>query len=607
MFDLPFTLSSLKTVYREGGRPQDIVEEVYRRIAAVGDPGIFIHLLDKQAVLRAAEELGSFNETRPLWGIPFVVKDNMDAAGAPTTAACPAFEYLAEKDAFVVDRLRKAGALLIGKTNLDQFATGLVGVRSPYQPPKNSVDPDIVPGGSSAGSAVAVGHGIVSFSLGTDTAGSGRVPAALNNIVGLKPTLGALSATGVVPACRTLDTISIFALTVDDAYSVFQFAAAYDDADAYSREIAAPDLSAAPSRLRIGIPDAGSIEFFGDAVQEASFRDTVALLASEGAEVVEIDFTPFYDVAHMLYEGAWVAERHAVIQDLMRDDPEAVHPVTRQVVGAALNLSATDAFRGIYRLKELARKTEPVLAGLDILCVPTMPTFYSVADLEADPIGPNSRNGTYTNFVNLLDMCALAVAVSPRSDGRPGNVTLLAPAGRDALLASVGSRLEQLAPHSLGATGWMLPEPCVRQAAPGAGEIAIAVCGAHMSGMALNGELTSRGGRFLQGAETSDAYALYALAGGPPKRPGLVRGKPGSGQHIELEIWALPESAVGGFLAGIPAPLGLGTIDLADGASVTGFICEGAGIEGAEDISRLRSWRNYVAEAAANQPVAAAE
>uniref|UniRef100_UPI003D0A314A allophanate hydrolase n=1 Tax=Roseibium sp. TaxID=1936156 RepID=UPI003D0A314A len=459
MFELPFTLSSLQAAYETGTTPADIVEEVYRRIDGVSDPGIFICLFDKAEVLEAARALGNYDPAKPLWGIPFVIKDNIDVAGKPTTAACPAFEYVAEEDAFVVARLKAAGALAIGKTNLDQFATGLVGVRSPYQPPKNSVDPDIVPGGSSSGSAVAVGHGIVSFSLGTDTAGSGRVPGALNNIVGLKPTLGALSASGVVPACRTLDTISIFALTVEDAYTAYKAAAGYDEDDAYSRRVTVPALQPAPEKPRIGIPDTGSIVFCGDTVQEKSFADTVALLKSTGAEIVEVDFTPFYDVAHMLYEGAWVAERHTVIEELMRDNPEAVHPVTRKVVGSALSLTATDAFRGFYRLKELTRKTEPVLAGLDLLCVPTMPTFYSVADLEADPIGPNSRNGTYTNFVNLLDMCGLAVPVAPRADGRPGSVTLLAAAGKDGVLAALGRKLEQLAPHTLGATGWDLPAP----------------------------------------------------------------------------------------------------------------------------------------------------
>jgi len=607
MFDLPFTLHSLKAAYQDGMRPRDIIEEVYRRIETVGDPGIFIHLIDKAEVIAAAEALGAFDAEKPLWGVPFVAKDNIDVAGTPTTAACPAYAYTPAEDAFVIAKLKAAGALLIGKTNLDQFATGLVGVRSPFPPPKNAVDPDIVPGGSSSGSAVAVGHGIVSFSLGTDTAGSGRVPGALNNIVGLKPTLGTLSASGVVPACRTLDTISVFALTVDDAYTAYQAAAGFDPADAYSRNIGVGVLGDVPARLRIGIPDETTIEFFGDQAQAASFSATVDLLKTSGAEIVEVDFTPFYDVAHMLYEGAWVAERHTVIEDLMRDNPEAVHPVTRQVVGAALDLSATDAFRGIYRLKELARKTEPVLAALDLLLVPTIPTFYSVADLDADPIGPNSRNGTYTNFVNLLDMCGIAVPVAERSDGRPGNVTLLARAGQDAFLASLARKLERLAPHSLGATGWTLPKIPDLSPVAAEHELSFAVCGAHMSGMALNHELTNRGGRFLEAAQTSDAYALYALPGGPPKRPGLVRGAPASGTSIDLEIWALPKTEIGGFLADIPAPLGLGTVELADGRSVTGFICESTGAGGAEDISHLKSWRNYMRSLSEPQSTAAAE
>lgn len=596
--DLPFTFTALQDAYASGTTPVEVIEEVFRRIARVDDPGIFIHLLDKEEVLEAARALGAPDPSRPLWGIPFAIKDNIDAGGKPTTAACPAYEYIPEEDAFVVARLKAAGALLVGKTNLDQFATGLVGVRSPYQPPLNSVDPAIVPGGSSSGSAVAVGHGIVSFSLGTDTAGSGRVPAMLNNIVGLKPTLGALSARGVVPACRTLDTISIFALTVSDAYAAYQSAAGFDPQDAYSREIRVTPLGAMPPKLKLGVPDKASLEFFGDTVQEACFEETVDTLKALGLEVREIDFTPFYDVARMLYEGAWVAERHTVIGELMANRPEEVYPTTRIVVGKALELTASDAFRGIYRLKELKRLTDAALAGLDLLCVPTAPTFYSVADLIADPIGPNSRNGTYTNFVNLLDMSGLAVAVSPRSDGRPGSVTLLAGMGQDGLLASVGAQLEQACAHELGATGWDLPEaPALAAPVAQADELALAVCGAHLSGMALNHQLTSRGARFLETARTSDSYRLYALAGGPPSRPGLVRGKPGEGGEIEVEIWAVPLAEVGSFLAGIPAPLGLGTLTLSDGRTVQGFQCETAGIEGAQDITSLQSWRTYMASA----------
>ncbi|MBU1304588.1 MAG: allophanate hydrolase, partial [Alphaproteobacteria bacterium] len=384
MTAIALTIPSLRAAYAGGLSPRDIVEQVYARIAAVDDPAIFIHLLDKAEVLAAAEGLGNYDPALPLWGVPYVIKDNIDAAGKPTTAACPAFEYVAKEDAFVVARLRAAGALLIGKTNLDQFATGLVGVRSPYGVPRNSIDPAIVPGGSSGGSGVAVGHGLVTFSLGTDTAGSGRVPAALNNIVGLKPTLGALSASGVVPACRTLDTISIFALTVADAYAVFSVANGYDAADAYARRFPAQALTAPPATMRVGIPDAASIEFFGDSVQAESFARSVDVLRQAGAEVVEMDFAPLYAVATMLYEGAWVAERYTVIADLLASNPDAIHPVTRKIITAAERLSAADAFRGIYRLADLKRLAEPALAGVDLLCVPTIPTFYTLADLEAD-------------------------------------------------------------------------------------------------------------------------------------------------------------------------------------------------------------------------------
>ena len=588
----PFTIADIAAAYDAGATPADVIAEVYRRIDAVGDPGIFIHLAPEAEVRAAAEALGP-RDDRPLWGIPFAVKDNIDVAGMPTTSACPAVARVAEADAFVVARLKAAGALVVGKTNLDQFATGLVGVRSPYKPPKNAVDPAIVPGGSSSGSAVVVGHGIVPFSLGTDTAGSGRVPAALNNIVGLKPSLGALSATGVMPACRTIDTISIFALTVAEAHAVFRLATAYDPADAWSRRVAAPPASA-PPRPRIAVPDAASIEFFGDEVQRASFAAAVAALAEAGAEIREINLTPFTKVAEMLYFGAFVAERHTVIEALLADDPEAVHPVTRAVVEKAVGFTATDAFRDIYRLAELRREVEPVIASVDLVAVPTIPTFYSVADLEADPIGPNSRLGTYTNFVNLLDMCGLAVPTTPRSDGRPGSLTLLAAHGRDGLLAAVAMGVERRGARTLGATGAPVPAAAPPADRAAAGEIELAVCGAHMSGMALNGELTSRGGRYLRTVDTVPQYGLYALPGGPPFRPGLVR-VGDAGAAVTVEVWALPLAEVGGFLAGIPAPLGLGTTLLADGTAPKGFVCEQIATRDAQDVTAYGSWRDFTA------------
>lgn len=598
MTAIPLTLSALRTAYADGTTPAEVIDQVYNRIETVDDPGIFIHRVERRDALDAAAALGPFDPSKPLWGVPYVLKDNIDVAGLPTTAACPEFAYTAENDAFVVDLLRAAGALLIGKTNLDQFATGLVGVRSPFPPPRNALDPTLVPGGSSSGSAVAVAQGIAAFSLGTDTAGSGRVPAAMNNIVGLKPTLGTLSATGLVPACRTLDTISIFALTVDDAYRVFEALNAFDAADSYARSFPAETMRQPMPGCRIGVPGPGSARFFGDGVQEDAFVETLTALRGLGAETIDLDFTLFYEVADLLYEGAWVAERYAAIEPLLRSNPEALFPVTRQIICQAERFSSADTFRGFYRLQHLKRQIEPVLASVDMLCVPSIPTFYSLDDLSADPVGPNSNLGTYTNFVNLLDMCGMAVPTGNRSDGRPGSVTLLAPAGQDGRVASMARMLEAASSRSLGATPWLLAQTDLPETPSEPDEIELAVCGAHMSGLPLNGELTGRGGRFVRRARTSDSYTFHALAGGPPFRPGLVKRGNGSGQSIALEIWALPKTEFGGFVETIPHPLGIGTLDLSDGTTVKGFICETSGTEGSRDISHLGDWRRYISEMA---------
>lgn len=591
------TLSGIADAYASGLRPTDLIAETYRRIAALDDPGIFLHLVPQTEAQAMAETLGSHDPDRPLWGVPFVVKDNIDVSGCPTTAACPASAYTPVADAPVVARLREAGAIPIGKTNLDQFATGLVGVRTPHPIPRNAIDSDIVPGGSSSGSAVAVAHGLVAFALGTDTAGSGRVPAALNNIVGLKPSLGALSTRGVVPACQTLDAVSIFALTVGDAHSVYRAAAAYDPGDPWSRRVPAGPLGAAPPSPRVGIPSPASRRFFGDTVQAAAFEASSASLAAEGAELVEIDFAPFQAVADMLYQGAWLAERHAVIERMLTQNPGAVHPVIRQIVMPAAQLSATDAFRGFYRLAELRRVIEPILAGVDLLCVPSIPTIYSLADLADDPIGPNARLGTYTNFVNLLGLCGLSVPTPPRGDGRPGSVTLLAEAGRDGLLASLGTRIEGWGNRRLGATSLTPPTAPSALLVAGPEELELAVCGAHMSGLPLNCELARLGARFLRKATTTPDYRLYSLPDGPPRRPGLVRAADGA--SITLEVWAMPRSAVGDFLAGVPEPVGVGTVSLSDGTAPKGFLCEAAAIAGADDVTAFGDWRRALAEAVA--------
>jgi allophanate hydrolase len=429
--------NALHAFYQGGGTPRDMARLLHQRHDALADPGVYIHAATPEALEMQIACLPAFDPARfPLWGIPFAVKDNIDVSGLPTTAACPAFAYEPTEDAVVVARLKAAGAIVTGKVNLDQFATGLVGVRSPYPPPRNAFDASIVPGGSSAGSAIAVAQGLASFALGTDTAGSGRVPAGLNNLVGLKPSLGALSARGMVPACRTLDTVSVFALSVADARAVFDVACAFDPLDAYSRPLA----MAAPAPLRrLGVPRPQDRLFFGDSLMEAAFEAALVRLRAQGAELVDIDMTPFFAVARLLYDGPWVAERRAAIRAFMDARPEALHPVTRAIIAKADGQSAADTFEAFYALAALRRQSEPVWHDIDALVVPTAPFAPTLDDLIADPITPNARLGTYTNFVNLLDLSALALPGPFRADGFPAGITLIAPRGFDHRLAAFGA------------------------------------------------------------------------------------------------------------------------------------------------------------------------
>ncbi|MES0029216.1 allophanate hydrolase [Mesorhizobium sp. M0040] len=596
MNDIRFDIGNLHAAYQAGVSIGEMVDTVHARLAAADDPGIFIHLASRAEMLAEAEKLGPFDPAaKPLWGVPFAVKDNIDVAGMPTTAACAEYAYLPAKDATVVARLKAAGALVVGKTNLDQFATGLVGVRTPYPIPRNAIDPKLVPGGSSCGSAVATARGIVSFALGTDTAGSGRIPAGLNNIVGLKPSVGALSAAGVVPACRTLDCISVFALTVDDGYRVFEAAAAKDDADPYSRDLGVQGLAARPPVLTVGVPVRADWTFFGDEAMQAGFEAALASLETLGCRLVEIPFGDFYATANLLYEGAWVAERYAAIRDFMEAKEAAMHPVTRQIIGGARTLSAADAFNGLYALQGYKARLAPVIASVDLFCVPTAPTHYTVEAVLADPIVTNSRLGTYTNFVNLLDMCGISVPSGTRSDGLPMSVTLVAAAGKDHLPASLAQDVHAASGLSLGATGWPQPQRGDVQAGVDEGTIELAVVGAHLSGMALNGQLQQLGAIFARAARTAPLYRLYALAGQSVSRPGLERSCNGKGTAIEVEVWRLSPQAFGRFVAAIPPPLGIGTLLLDDGTSPKGFLVESAGLTDAKEISHFGGWRNFMA------------
>ena len=591
------TVAAIVAAHRAGTlSPAQTVARSFQRIRDHNDPAIFISLRDEADAVREAEALSARDAARlPLYGIPVAVKDNIDALGLPTTAACPAFSYSPAHDATSVARLRAAGAIIIGKTNLDQFATGLVGVRSPYGIPNNPLRSDLIPGGSSSGSAVAVSAGLVPLALGTDTAGSGRVPAMLNNIVGLKPSLGLISTAGVVPACRTLDCVSVFSLTVDDAMTALSAMAGPDGADPFSRNPPLAAMDAFPSQLRLGVPRNGQLIFFGDKASEKAYGEALARWTALGATFVEFDLEPLYETARLLYEGPWVAERYLVIRNLLASSPDAIHPITREITAAGARLTAADTFAALYRLQALRRIAERAFANIDALVLPTAPTVYSTAQVLANPVELNSRLGTYTNFVNLLDLCGLALPAAMRPDGIPFGITLLAPAGHDAQLASIGRVFHSDTKLTMGAKG--LPQPPLATFAAGVdgGEIAIAVVGAHLSGMALNSELKALGGRLLEATATAPDYRLYALATTPPK-PGMLRVAQGTGSSIELELWALSAAAFGKFVAAIPPPLSIGTVRLADGRGVKGFIVEPAEVGGARDISAFGGWRAFMAE-----------
>lgn len=591
------TLAGVRKLYAAGTTPAQLMAELREKAQSLSEHNVFIHLLSDEELQPWLKGLQQRDPAQtPLWGVPFVIKDNIDLAGIPTTAACEAFTYVPDESAFVVQQLLDAGALPLGKANLDQFATGLNGTRSPWGPCRNSFDKSLVSGGSSSGSAVSVALGLASFSLGTDTAGSGRIPAAFNNLIGLKPTRGLLSAKGVVPACRSLDCVSIFALHADDANTVLAAAEGQDKDDGYSRSNPydnrehAYGVYSAP--LTLGVIPEAQLKFFGDQDYEQAYQQTLSDLLSQGVQLCEIDYEPFDEVARLLYEGPWVAERYVATLPLIEEQPDAVFPVVREIIAPGGKPSAAMLFTAQYRLEELRRRCAAEMEKIDALLTPTAGRLFSIEEMLAEPIKCNSELGYYMNFMNLLDMAAIAVPTAFTTKGLPFGITLGAPAFSDRLLLSIANRIQQQFDLPLASGKVSLPR-LASDAVTRSDWIEVAVCGAHLKGMPLNGQLLERGAQLVESTHTSAEYRLYDLAEGALRRPALMRVEEG-GVAIEVEVWRLPSCELGGFLAGIAAPLGLGKVRLQCKKQVCGFIAEAtANQQGAIDISEYGGWRAY--------------
>ncbi len=568
------TLDDLKARYADGATVVEVVGELLDRIAEWDDPAMFIHLPAGDELLAMAAQVDAMDRSLPLWGVPFVVKDNIDVAGWPTTAACPDFAYVPEEDATVVRLLRAAGAIPLGKTNLDQFATGLVGTRSPHGVARNAVAPGWLPGGSSSGSASAVAAGLACFSLGTDTAGSGRVPAAFQELVGWKPTRGRVSTKGVVPACRSLDCVSVFANSAADAAAVMRVAGAFDPADPWSRAVQGRELDG----LRVGVPE--ELDFSGDPDTPGLFAAAAEKLAGLGAERVPVDLTPFVEAAKLLYEGPWVAARWAAVGDFVAGHPDSVHPVTRGILEASQGWQAAELFKAQDQLRAFARQAEAVWREVDVLLLPTTPCLYRVEEVLQEPLTTNATLGRYTNFMNLLDLCAVALPAGRARGGEvPWGVTLAAPAGRDEGLLRLAARM----------AGEGFPEPEESR-------IPVVVCGAHLEGLPLHFQLADRGARLVRRGHTAAHYRMFAMPAGDgfPERPALVADEAG-GAAIEVEVWSLEPAAFGDFVAAIPGPLGIGKVTLDDGTELPGFIAEPRATAGAEEITRFGGWKGWMA------------
>ena len=592
------TLCELRRRYLNGDiTPQQEIDRIFDLLLKESDQSIWVSFFQREQLYEFIRRLDKLDiEHSPLWGIPFAVKDNIDVAGLPTTAACPEYAYSPTKNATVVQKLIDAGAIPIGKTNMDQFATGLVGTRSPFGATKNSFDPSLISGGSSSGSAVSVAKGYVSFALGTDTAGSGRVPAAFNNIFGTKPTRGRLSTSGVVPACRSLDCVTFFTLTREDSQTLLTVASEFDETDPYSREVSIFQNSLPGESFRFAVPMEDQLIFFGNDQYQNLFNQAVETMEKAGGIKSSIDFTPFFTAAKLLYEGSWVAERYVAIEDFLQQNSENILPVIKNIIGNADQLSAVKAFKDQYNLQAIKKSTDSIFQDFDCLVTPTAPTIYSIEQVNKDPINLNSNLGTYTNYMNLLDYCGIAIPAGFTESGIPFGITLVAPAFHDEILQQIAHKyfvtMLQTKTFPKGAIGASMEAPLFFDNNRDS-HIDVAVCGAHLTDMPLNWQLIDRNATLKASTRTSSNYRMYALAGGPPYRPGLIRDE-NKGSQIDVEVWSVPTQHLGSFVAGIPAPLGIGKVELENKAWVSGFICEPIGLEGAKEITSFASWRNYI-------------
>ena len=590
------TLSELRDQYQEKSlTPTILIETLWPKLERA-DPAIWIHRISKESLLERAVELdGQSPSELPLYGIPFAVKDNMDVAGCPTSAGCPDFSYQAKTDAYVVELLLSAGAILIGKTNMDQFATGLVGTRSPYGVPGNAFDPRFIPGGSSSGSAVAVAKGLVSFSLGTDTAGSGRVPASFNNLLGYKPTRGKLSNRGIVPACRSLDCVSVFGLQVTDIAEILSVLEKWDPLDPFSRKVEKRISCSLSETPKVALLSDDQLDFFGDSMAQEAYEKSVDVLTKSGLDLHPVDLSPFLEAADLLYSGPWVAERHIATSPLITESPESFLPETRKIISGGSEPSAREAFLAQYKLAELLREAEKIWENFDFIALPTTGTIFTREAISHDPIELNSKLGRYTNFMNLLDLCGCAVPTTFREDGLPAGLTLFAPAFHDQQVLQWAGEIHRTAQTGAGLELEFEPESIEQSVSKES--IDLFVCGSHMSGLSLNGQLTELGAEFLRRVETAPHYRMFVLSPTEsiPIRPGLVR-CPEETVSFPGELWKIPLKNLGAFMLKIRFPLGISQVQLKNGEMEYGFCCDPSGVESESEITDFGGWRSYLAE-----------